>query len=123
MIWNDLTQEIFFFYFVRAFGILTKRFCIFSSPLQADLDKWSLVCTVAAKLHICVDNNIPEVPRYGPDLWNVYNGDLWNVFLNEKRVDVVHNERAVGEAGSKRRSIALALSAEGINRPKHAMHK
>ena len=100
--------------------MLTKRFCIFSRPLQVDLDKWSLVCTVAAKLHnICVENNIPEVPRYGPD---VHDGDLWNVFLNEKRADVEHSERAVGEAGSKRRSIAVALNAEGINRPRHAMH-
>ena len=64
----------------RAFGMLTKRFYIFNRPLQCKLDKWSLVCTVAAKLHnICVDNYIPETDRYGYD---VANGGAWNVFLN-----------------------------------------
>ena len=75
---------------------------------------------VAAKLHnICVDNYIPETDRYGYD---VANGDAWNVFLNERRPDLEHCQRAIGEAGSRRRAIAEALSREGIHRPKHAMH-
>ena len=100
--------------------MLTKRFCIFNRPLQCKLDKWSLICTVAAKLHnICVDNYIPETDRYGYD---VAKGDAWNVFLNERRPDIEHCQRAIGEAGSRRRAIAEALSREGIYRPKHAMH-
>ena len=83
----------------RAFGMLTKRVCIFNRPLQSTLDKWSLVCTVAAKLHnICVDNYILETDRYGYD---VANGDAWNVFLNERRPDIEHCQRAIGEAGSR----------------------
>ena len=71
--------------------MLTKRFCIFNRPLQCTLDKWSLVCTVAAKLHnICVDNYILETDRYGYD---VANGDAWNVFLNERRPDLEHCQR------------------------------
>ena len=100
--------------------MLTKRFCIFTRPLQCKLSKWSLICTVAAKLHnICVDKNIPEVERYGPD---VAHGDLWDVFLNERRPDVEHCERSVGLAGARRRAIAEALHMQGIHRPQRAMH-
>jgi hypothetical protein len=100
--------------------MLTKRWGIFHRPLQCSLDKWSLICTVAAKLHnICIDNNIPYVPRYGPD---VAKGDQWNVYLNEVRHDMEGNERGIGEAGSRRRTITDALKSQETRRPPHAMH-
>ena len=100
--------------------MLTKRWGIFNRPLQCSLEKRSLVCTVAAKLHnICVDNNTPEVPRYGPD---IARGDAWNVFLNNKRYDIQHHERGIGEPGARRRSITDRLQCQGIRRPKDKMH-
>ena len=80
----------------RAFGILTRRWGIFARPLQCALSKWSLVCTVAAKLHnICIDSNIPEVARYAPD---VATGDKWDVFLIERHHDMEYHERGMGES-------------------------
>ena len=53
----------------RAFGILTKRWGIFWRPLACRFDKWSTICTVAAKLHnFCIDEGAPVFPRYDPDI-------------------------------------------------------
>lgn len=42
----------------RAFPLLTQRWDIFWRPLRSSYDKWTLVCSVAAKLqNFCIHEN------------------------------------------------------------------
>jgi hypothetical protein len=103
----------------RAFGILTKRWCIFSRPLTCSVNKWTLVATVAAKLHnICIEKNVPILPRFTGDL---HAGDAWNVYLNVQPDDREYVTRAVGGGGRRRAAITELMSREGIRRPRHAI--
>ena len=50
----------------RAFAHLTQKWGIFWRPLRCSFKRWSLVCTVCAKLHnYCIDmkNEYPDVGR------------------------------------------------------------
>mmetsp|Transcript_20236 Transcript_20236/g.29052 ORF Transcript_20236/g.29052 Transcript_20236/m.29052 type:complete len:117 (-) Transcript_20236:50-400(-) len=57
----------------RSFSHLTQRWGIFWRPLQCGVDKWTLVCTVTAKLHNYIidmgeggDNDMPVVRAIAP---------------------------------------------------------
>ena len=103
----------------RAFGILTKRWGIFNRPLNCRLSRWTLVATVAAKMHnLCIDKNIPTVSRYAKDIMR---GDAWNVFVNQQPDDVQFQVRASGElTGGRRKAITARLAMQSIRRPPHS---
>jgi hypothetical protein len=102
----------------RAFGMLTRRWGIFHRPLQCQLWKWTLVASVAAKLHnVCLDRNVPNVRRYDK---NVVCGDVWNVYLNDSNRE--EGDRSNAHAGKRRADITAALHNQRILRPSHAMH-
>ena len=61
----------------RAFGLLTQRWGVFWRPLRVQFKFWSLVCTVAAKLHnFCIDERIPNVQEHHDD--DRQPGDEWS---------------------------------------------
>jgi hypothetical protein len=98
----------------RAFALLVKRWGIFWRPLYCSLNRWSLVCTVAAKLHnFCIDMNeggeTQILERLAAD---TLDGDFPWVFLNDEERD-----EADRPTGDRRRIITERLCSEGIRRP------
>jgi hypothetical protein len=111
----------------RAFGMLTQRWGIFWRPLRCAFDKWTLVCSVCAKLHnFCIDNNeggITDIPiRFHEDYEA---GDVHRVDLNhfhDGAGDAVEPHAPVRPRGDKRRIFTRDLQSRGILRPGHAMN-
>lgn len=70
----------------RAFGVLTGRWGIFWRPVRCAFKNWTLVATVAAKLHnFLIDMNETDVPeRYYRDHTD---GDAHHVFMNGNNDD------------------------------------
>lgn len=110
----------------RSFALLTQRWGIFWRPLRCAFDKWTLVCTVCAKLHnFCIDNNEGRetdiAPRH-PDDYEV--NDEYVVRMNENGVNNVNNgdgvERGARPTGDRRRLFTRDLADRGISRPGHA---
>ena len=99
----------------RAFSLLTQRWGIFWRPLRCSYDKWTLVCTVAAKLHnFCIDENEGTrehiAPRYD---WDCEEGDDPAIYLNPLDPDA-DIARATGH---RRRNLTDFLQSQGIRRP------
>jgi DDE superfamily endonuclease len=102
----------------RAFGILVRRWGVLNRKLVVSFHRWNLVVTVCAKLHnVCVDRNIPEVPRHRRD---VRPGDSPNVFFNVQPTDDLYRYSATDHRGERRRRITERLAAQRIERPAHA---
>ena len=103
----------------RAFGLLTQRWGIFWRPLRCSFDKWTLVCTVAAKLHnFCIDmkeGGASDIPMRNNSDWQ--DGDHPSVFMNGND-DTADLERPTGDT---RRRITEELYRNGVRRPLHAM--
>jgi hypothetical protein len=105
----------------RAFGILTKRWGIFSRPVCCKFNQWSLLATVCAKLHnICIDYNIPTiVNRYTQD-WQENDSNV--VYVN----DIIHdldNGPTIANGrttGARRLEMSNRLHSMGVLRPMHA---
>ena len=101
----------------RAFGILTKHWGIFWRPLQCALDRWGLVCTVAAKLHnFCIDEKEIDVATQHPK--NIADGDFCVVIDNDEEEDEV--VAALRPRGKRRVELTRRLQRDGILRPRHA---
>jgi hypothetical protein len=66
----------------RAFGVLTQRWGVFWRELKCSFDKWTLVVTVAAKLHnYCIDMRDTDIaPRRNEDFEY---GDQPATFMND----------------------------------------
>jgi hypothetical protein len=100
--------------------LLTKRWGIFWRPVKVNFDKWTLLSTVCAKLHnICVDKNIPIVPRH----WsNTREGDSNDVYLNIRHMeDSGAPVRVSHDEGRRRSDMTNALQNLGVLRPLHAL--
>lgn len=104
----------------RSFAILTGRWGIFQRPLRCAVDKWSLVATVAAKLHnICVDKNIPLISSHE---CNTDDADVWEVITNAQANDASLVTTATATTGARRKVITEKLANFGIRRPMYAIH-
>lgn len=100
----------------RAFSLLTLRWGIFWRPLRCSYGKWTLVCTVAAKLHnFCIDENEGTrediSPRYDADYEE---GDDPAVYLNPFDPE----EEVARSNGRRRRTLTDMLEQSGIYRPR-----
>ena len=99
----------------RAFALLVLRWGVFWRPLQCSYENWTLVCTVAAKLHnFCIDENEGArhdiAPRYAAD---ELEGDDPTIYLNP-----IDDEEDGGQScGRRRRSLADFLQDNGIFKP------
>ena len=66
----------------RAFGILVRRWGIFSRPLSCHYDRWRLILQVTARLHNrCLDANVALLQ---PLVEDQLDGDTNEVYLNDK---------------------------------------
>jgi hypothetical protein len=102
----------------RAFGLLTKRWGVFWRRLECAMERWGLVCNVAAKLHnFCIDEGEVDVPCQHPG--NIAEGDVCEVWDNE---DAEPDEFVMSfrSSGRTRFNITRALERNGIFRPPHA---
>jgi hypothetical protein len=104
----------------RAFGILVRRWGIFMRPMTCSLKYWSLVTSVAAKLHnVCIDAKLPMARVFAGNTTNI---DRDHVELNDEE-EIAHDrmpnyeERIIRDPGSRRKEITAALEAQGISRP------
>ena len=104
----------------RAFGILMKRWGVFSRPVVVAHKHWAKLATVCAKLHnVCIDANVPNVGRYEKD-WKVE--DRNELLVN----DILHDNEptpvtAHGKTtGAARLQMTNALLAMGVPRPPHS---
>jgi hypothetical protein len=99
----------------RAFSLLTQRWGIFWRPLRCSFNKWTLVCTVCAKLHnYCIDMHEGRdrdiAPRYDHDYED---DDAPIVFMNEE-LDLDGPRRPTGDT---RKMLTELLEQNGIRRP------
>jgi hypothetical protein len=105
----------------RAFGMLTKRWGIFSRRFCFAYERWSLVIIVCCKLHnFCLNKNLnamsETLPCYDRD---IRNGDEWVVLPNN---DPVEDPILRGHpSGDLRKNITDNLEHEGRGRPLHAI--
>lgn len=101
----------------RAFGMLVRRWGIFSRKLECAFDRWPLVILTCMKLHnICIDHSV-SVPtrRLAEDYMS---GDETVVNTNENlETDHLLRQRAVG---NRRANITYELEMKGKGRPPHA---
>lgn len=102
----------------RAFGLLTQRWGVFWRPLRCAFDKWTLVCSVAAKLHnFCIDmgeGKETDIPSRMNEDWE--DGDHPVVFMNGGD----ENDERSRPTGETRRNITAHLESQGYRRPTHA---
>lgn len=99
----------------RAFALLTNRWGVFWRPLVCAQHKWTLVCTVAAKLHnYCIDmaDSQPN-SRHDHDHQT---GDEPLVYMNN-RTDDEGDEGHRRPTGTTRANITAALERDQIYRP------
>jgi DDE superfamily endonuclease len=106
----------------RAFGVLTQRWGIFWRELRCQFDKWTLVCTVAAKLHnYLIDINEGKendiMPRRDQD---IDEGDEYRVIMNSN-VDDGEGRYRGRPSGDTRSTIRSYLQDIGAQRPTYAM--
>ena len=101
-------------YIERAFGLLTQRWGVFWRPLRIQFKYWSLVCTIAAKLHnFCIDERLPCVQeRHEADQLP---GDAWRVLENQELSPEVRRS-----IGNRRGDLTTRLQVRGALRPPHA---
>lgn len=101
----------------RAFSLLTQRWGIFWRPLRCEYRKWTLVCTVAAKLHnFCIDEDEgtqADIERRMD--CDATEDDDPNVYLNDF---VDENVQRHPSSISRRREITQHLEDCGIFRPR-----
>jgi hypothetical protein len=98
----------------RAFGLLTQRWGVFWRPLKIQFNKWSLVCTVAAKLHnFCIDQRIGMADQRHAD--DIMPGDSWNVHENTEE-----SEEILRPSGTRRNDLTNRLMIRGAVRPPHS---
>lgn len=102
----------------RAFALLTNRWGVFWRPLQCAFDRWTTVCSVAAKLHnFCIDmDDTQPTFRHAQDHLD---GDAPLVYLNHEEVfedeeDLAYYRRPTGYV---RQQITAALDRDRIYRP------
>jgi hypothetical protein len=104
----------------RAFALLTQRWGIFWRPLRCSFDKWTLVASVAAKLHnYCIDmgegTSADIAQRMNEDH---VEHDSPVMFMNEDR------EEGGGvrgrPTGETRQNLTASLQSQGFRRPNHA---
>jgi hypothetical protein len=100
----------------RSFAMLTQRWGIFWRPLRCSFNKWTLVCTVAAKLHnflIDMDETFNTIQsRHKEDICD---GDVHSIMLNGNFHDDFNvPQRPIGD---RRREITDILSDAGKHRP------
>ena len=102
----------------RAFGILVQRWGILWRPIVCSITRWTLIANVCAKLHnVCVDRNIPQIPRFVHD-WVI--GDSDAVYLNgfheedPNRTGIAHGLTT----GSRRKTMTDQLYQMGVRRPR-----
>jgi len=101
----------------RAFGLLTQRWGIFWRPLRCRFSTWSLVCTVAAKLHnFCIEEGEVDAPVRHQDDYEAR--DSAEVQMNDEERDEVRSTRATGR---RREDLTFMLEQQGIRRPVHSM--
>jgi len=103
----------------RAFGILVRRWGIFWRPITASMTKWSLIATVAAKLHnICIDANDAPVNRYQDD---IHRHDHEDVYLNPAHTEDPNTPvQATAITGSTRARLTSLIYEKGVRRPAYA---
>jgi hypothetical protein len=103
----------------RAFGMLVKRFWIFSRPLQCDYGRWNFIALVCAKLHnLCIDFNIVDYTGVPEDYAE---GDSSEVFMNIFQEENVGTWPSNSDNSSlKRNQICEYLKQQGYCRPPHA---
>jgi hypothetical protein len=100
----------------RAFGVLTKRWGVFWRPLSCAYDRWSLVCTVAAKLHnYLIERNDAVPEEVHPS--SLQPDDVWQVIDNGSDMDPEFKKAAIGD---RRKRIAEQLREAGYTRPPFA---
>jgi hypothetical protein len=109
----------------RAFGMLTKRWGIFWRPLTCQFNRWSLVITVAAKLHnYCIDAKCGDSDDEVPDplQTDVQHGDVWEVLDNNNNYEEEHQTNVfIEEAIGRRELLKSELQFYGILRPEYVM--
>ena len=102
----------------RAFALLVQRWGIFWRTLKCSYDKWTLVCTVAAKLHnFCIDMNEgteKDILERHNDDWE--DGDNPTVLVNSDENDISRAR----PSGNTRINITQYLEAQGYRRPTYA---
>jgi hypothetical protein len=91
--------------------------------LRCRYDRWSLICTVAAKLHnFCIEENIGVCARHFAD---IEAGDSWEILnnnLDAERQDYQDEggRSSIRPTGNRRKNITNQLDLQGITRPRHA---
>ena len=102
----------------RAFALLTQRWGIFWRPLRCAFDKWTLVCSVAAKLHnFCIDmheGNDTDIEMRLNEDWE--DGDHPVVYMNSDGDDDGLGARPTG---NRRKEITEYLQSQSYRRPNH----
>ena len=95
----------------RAFSLLTQRWEIFWRPLRLSYDKWTLVCTVAAKLHnFCIDEN--EGTREHTI------GIAKKAMIRQYIFTLIQTLIVIARAtGHRRRNLTDFLQIQGVRRP------
>jgi hypothetical protein len=105
----------------RAFGMLTKRWGIFWRPLSCQFYRWSLVVTVAAKLHnYCIEEKADEIPdRF---LGDVQPDDLWETLDNNNNAfeNDHYNTALFRESVGTRAYLTSQFQINGVLRPTYA---
>ena len=100
----------------RAFAFLTQRWGIFWRPLRCDFKRWTLICSVCAKLHnFCIDmqESLSDIPER---LLDDYVEDDHHYVLDNANGGPERPGRPIGD----RRKIETELLKErGIRRKRH----
>jgi len=92
---------------------------IFWRPLRCNFYRWTLVCTVAAKLHnYCIDMDDTEIAVRDDSDYRDY--DAPDVFMNDA---INENDDSIirRPVGDRRREITRRFESLGVRRPLHAM--
>ena len=102
----------------RAFGMMVKRFGILQRRFMFHKRRWALVSVVCAKLHnICIDNNVPHLPRMYEDIGLDDNAEpLFNVTDDEDNVLV----RPRARPDDIRSRLTKILEDKKLRRPQFA---
>jgi hypothetical protein len=108
----------------RAFSLLVERWGIFWRPLRCAYRRWTLVCTVAAKLHnYAIDMNEGtgnDILRRLDDDWEDGDAPVVQMNGNDGEGEGDMEGVRVRPTGDTRREITEYLQAQGVRRPLHA---
>jgi len=104
----------------RAFALMTQRYGVFWRMLRCDFSRWSLVCSVAAKLHnYCIDMKEGKACDILPRLDQDHVEDDFHFVLDNANLGP---EVAGPAKGDTRRNLTDDLCRDGIRRRRHAQH-